>query len=122
MQERDRADDHERRDDHPLDYRLVVPLTDECPQPLVLAERREHHERDGNGPPDRVREQVSVAVVRTAEAIGEPQPESQVVSERDQEPVDDQLGHGVPMNGEGRGSDPPAHAAGIVIRIPVNPG
>ena len=39
MQQRDRADDHQRRDDHFLDDGLVVALAHECPQPLVLTEQ-----------------------------------------------------------------------------------
>jgi hypothetical protein len=45
----------------------------------------------------------------------EPQPEGEEVCERDQQPIDHQLGKRVTMDGEGRGSDPSAHAARILV-------
>ena len=113
VQEGDGAHHDERGNDDGLDDRLVVALADERPQPLVLAEHRQRHQRDRHDPVDRRGEQVPVLVVGPAETVGEPQPEGKVVSERDQHPVHEQLGHRVAMNGKGRGSDPPAHAAGF---------
>ena len=107
MQKRDRADDQQRRHDHALDDRLVVPLADERPQALIEPERGEDDEHDGNDPPDRRVEQVVVA--RQDVAI-EPQLEGEEVGERDQHAIHQQQGQRVPVDGEGRGSDPPAHA------------
>ncbi len=61
VQEGDRAHDHERGHDQALDHRLVVALAHERPQPLVLAEQRQRHERDRHDPVDGVGEQVAVA-------------------------------------------------------------
>ena len=67
-----------------------------------------------------MREQIAVAVVGSAQAVLEPQTESEVVSERDQNPVHEQLRNRMAVDGEGRGSDPPAHAAVILMRNAVS--
>ena len=114
MQQRDRADDRDRGHDHALDDGLVVALADERPQPLVQAERRQHDDRHDHDPRDGRCEQVLVPARHRAL---EPQPEGEEVSERDQETVHQQLRDRMAVDGKGRGSDPLAHAAAILVRL-----
>src|SRR5664279_4414669 len=53
---------------------------------------------------------MTKAGVTPAEAALKPQPEGKEKCERDQNPVQKQLRQRVPMDGKGRGLDPPAHA------------
>ena len=115
VQQRDDPDHDDRGDEHALDHGLVVALADEPPQPLVLAERPEHHQGEHGHPGDRVGQEMAVALVGAVEVTLEAQPEGEEVCERDQQTIDHQLGQRVTMDGEGRGSDPSAHAARILV-------
>ena len=64
---------------------------------------------------DRVGQEMAVALVLEVEVTLEAEPEGEEVCERDQQPIDHQLGKRVTMDGEGRGSDPSAHAARILV-------
>jgi len=45
----------------------------------------------------------------------EAKPEGEEICKRDQSAVHHQLREGMPVDGKGRGSDPSAHAAGILV-------
>ncbi len=113
MQQRDCPDDDHGGADDRLDDRLVVPLADEGPEPLIGPERGQCDQRQGYDPRDRGFEQTGVAARLAREAV-EPETKSQVVAERDQRAVHEQLRKRVSVNGEGRGSHPRAHAGEIV--------
>ena len=67
---------------------------------------------------DRSAEEVLVAVVGGVEAVLEPQPEGEEVSKGDQYAIGKQLRERVTVDGEGRGSDPSAHAAVSLLSAP----
>ena len=73
VKQRDCAHQDDRRSDGGLDHRFVVALTDERPEPLIAAERREHDQRARNNPRDRGLEQLGVAT--RERCTREPQPE-----------------------------------------------
>jgi hypothetical protein len=96
----------QRGDDHRLPHRDEVALAGVAPPPLVEPEAGEDHQAHHDDPADRRREQLLVAV---RDAGVEAQPVGEEVGDRDEDPVDRELGERVAVQREGGRAQAPAH-------------
>ena len=108
LDERDVQQQRERGDDDGLDDRAVVALRDVAPPLPVQAEGGEDRDRADDDGDERRVEELLVAR-RHARGAVEAQPVGQPVRERDQHPVDRDLGQRMAVQGNRRRTDPSAH-------------
>ena len=111
------AGKQQRRHDDRLQDADVVALRDVAPPLRVQAERGEDDRRADDDGRKRRREEIAKARRNPRGAV-EAQPVGEPVRERDQCPVDRDLGKRMAVQGKGRGADPSAHRARLYGRAP----